>query len=1439
MFEKIIQFSLSNKLLIGLGTLAIVLGGIYYGTQIPLDAVPDITNNQVQIVSTAPTFAPQEVEQLITFPLEAAMTNLPKVQEVRSISRYGLSVITVVFDEDLELLKARQYCKEQLDIAKGELPSGIEPELMPITTGLGEIYQYVITVDSAHTGKYDLTELRTIQDWIVKRQLNGTKGVIETSSFGGYMKQYEVAINPMAMQAKNINTNVVLQALQHNNANSGGSYIEQGPNAFYIRTEGRTESLEDIANTLITNANGTPITIGNIAKIQEGSAKRYGAMTMDGKGEVVGGITLMLKGANTSEVLENVKIRLAEIEPTLPPGVGIYPYLDRSKLIGKTIHTVSSNLLEGGLIVIFILFLILGNFRAGIIVATVIPLSLFFAMICMHLFGISANLMSLGAIDFGIVVDGAVIIVESVLHVLTLGYLGKKLSQVEMDGVILKSTTTIYRTAAFGVLIILLVFIPILTLEGVEGKTFIPMAQTVSFAIFGSLVLSITYVPVMASLILNKSISNKKNKAEIFIDRLNKSYQPVLSKVLDSPKVTLSVIVLALAFSVLLFNRMGAEFTPTLEEGDLAMQLSIKPGSSLQESIHTSTQAESILMKNFPEVLHVVSKIGTAEVPTDPMAIEDADVMIILKEKEEWTTASTREELVEKMKEKLSGITWASMEFTQPIQLRFNELMTGSKSDISVKIFGENPEILKSKGDELAEILDDLPGAADIKVDQTEGLQQLTVKIDRHTAAKLGVHVDDINTAVRTAFAGEAVGAMYENERKFDIVVRYDEGDRQSLDLQRIMVANASNQPIPLSAVAQVVPMVGPMLISREQAQRFINVGINVRNTDVATLVENIQERLDNELKLPPGYIIKYGGQFENLQRASKRLMVAVPIALFIIFILLYLAFASTLDAAIIFMAVPLSAVGGILALVLRDMPFSISSGIGFIALFGVSVLNGIVLISSIKNQDKSKFEVYKDLIIDACTSRLRPILITALVAALGFMPMAFSSGSGAEVQRPLATVVIGGLVSSTLLTLVILPLLYFIFNRKNWNKAVSVLALLVVGYSSTQAQVSEEEQFRYEPDTIQNFENLYERAAKNNLEIKRIEVEIKKVSQQQNSNSSWAPTELSYSGGQINSGVYDNQLNINQDLSPLLQKNKWESLAQNQIQMLENEKTMALNTLKYHLLKEYTYWQFADAQYHYYMLISEEINNLVNVVESKYKNGAIDALEWVFAKNELAKIQTDILHVETEKMLHAQAIYKLAFLPGNTPLKVEEFSKFTLDGLHFRQSVFSDYYTAKASATESNALVMQKLNNTPSLSAGYFHQSLEKQFGFQGVNLGIAIPIDRSKASAAKQIGELEKNLVLQEQTQVKQDFDLVLLQELRKQKILAKSESIYIASFLEENKKSMQRLNSKLTEGEIDAATYGLYLQNIINTEINYLTWILNTNLNTIEIAYHTQSK
>ena len=1037
MFKKIIQISLNNKLIVLILVAIMSVLGIYSALHLPLDAVPDITNNQVQIVTSSPTAAPQEVEQLISFPIEKAMTNIPNVEEVRSISRYGLSVVTVIFNDDVPVLESRQYVQEQLNKVKKEIDSNLgEPELMPITTGLGEIYQYVMVVDPKYGSLYNTTELRTLHDWVVKKQLAGTKGIIEVSSFGGFLKQYEVSVNPDALKMYHLSLNDVITALQNNNKNSGASYIEKENYSYYIRMQGRTESIEDLENISIKNNFDIPVLLRNVAQIKFGDAKRYGAMTMDGKGEVVGGITLMLKGANSYETINNVKERMQEVQKTLPKGVSIYPYLDRSHLIDKTISTVSKNLIEGGIIVIIVLLILLGNFRAGLIVASVIPLSMLFSLIMMRVFGVSANLMSLGAIDFGIVVDGAVIIVEAVLHTLFISYLGKKLSQPEMNAVVANSSSKIYTSAAFGVLIILVVFVPILTLDGIEGKMFRPMAQTVGFAILGSLFLSITYVPVMASLFLNKKIENKRTFADRIIEFLQNKYLIIINKVLQIPKMIVSFGVISFVIGIFILSLMGSEFIPTLDEGDLAMQQSIKPGSSLEESIKTTLKMEKLLKNNFPEVKHVVAKIGTAEVPTDPMAIEDADVMIILKDKEDWVSASSREELADKMNTLLEKeIPYASFEFSQPIQLRFNELMTGSKADISVKIFGENNEELKKIADKIASKVENIDGVGDVKVDATEGLKQLQVTYNRQELALQGISVDQVNQSIRTAYAGEIVGKMYENEKSFDLVVRFQVEDRKSLDLSKILVINSKGNSIPVSQVASVEETIGPMLISREKASRFINIGINVRNRDIASLVEEIQIKLGKEIKLPTGYFIEYGGQYENLQNATNRLAIAVPIALLSILFILYLAFGSVKDSLLIFIAVPLSVSGGILALLIRGLPFSISAGIGFIALFGVAVLNAIVLFSAIKELEKNTQISLKETLMNAGKSRIRPVLMTALVAILGFIPMAFSNGSGAEVQRPLATVVIGGLITSTLLTLFVLPALYWLVYA---NKKVS-----------------------------------------------------------------------------------------------------------------------------------------------------------------------------------------------------------------------------------------------------------------------------------------------------------------------------------------------------------------------------------------------------------------
>jgi len=1434
MFDKIIKVSLENKLLVMLGVLALTIMGIFSASQIPLDAVPDITNNQVQIVSTAPTLAPQEVEQLITYPLESSMTNIPDVVEVRSISRYGLSVITIVFEEDIPIMLARQYVQEQLNVAKGELPEGLtEPELMPITTGLGEIYQYVLTVDKEHAHQYDATKLRTIQDWIVKRQLNGTKGIIEVSSFGGYMKQYDVALIPNMLKVYGLTIPDVIQSLEANNQNSGGSYIEKGPYSFYIRTEGRVSSIEEINNVLIKNKADVPIKVSDVANVRIGSAKRYGAMTMDGKGEVVGGITLMLKDANTSEVLENVKERMKIVQKSLPEGVTIYPYLDRSKLIAKTIDTVETNLLEGGLIVILVLLLLLGNLRAGLIVASVIPLSLLFALIMMQYFGISANLMSLGAIDFGIVIDGAVIIVESLLHTLALGYMGKKMTQSEMDSVVQESTSKIYRAAAFGVLIILVVFIPILTLEGTEGKTFRPMAQTVGFAILGSMLLSLTYVPAMASMFLSKKISDKKNWADKFIDLLKKVYQPVLRVSLKVPLLIIVATTIAFVSSVFLFNSLGAEFVPTLEEGDIAMQQSIKAGSSLNESIHTSTMAEKILLKKFPEVEHVVSKIGTAEVPTDPMAIEDSDVMIILKDKEEWTSASTREELMEKMKASLAPITWASFEFTQPIQLRFNELMTGAKSDIAIKIFGEDVTLLKSKADEAAEIIKKISGAADVKVDQTDGLQQLSVQYNRERLAQYGVNVAEVNQVIRAAYAGEQVGNIFEEERKFDLVVRIAPEYRQKLDLAQLTINTINGQQIPLNEVAKIEQIEGPMLISREQARRFINIGVNVRNRDVASLVTAIQEQLEQNLKLPPGYEFQYGGQFENLENARNRLLVAVPIALGLILLLLYLAFGSVMETLIIFMAVPLSAVGGILALWLRGMPFSISSGIGFIALFGVSVLNGIVLLSAIKQLKSESFESIKELISSACLSRLRPVLMTALVAALGFLPMAISTGSGAEVQRPLATVVIGGLITSTLLTLVVLPTLYYLVFKRKWMKQSLAVLVVFLGFNNY-AQAQE----------LQNFEAVYAYTIENHPLIQNIELSKESELLNNKALGEWSPLSINYQGGQINYIGYDHVLSIDQDISPLFQqkaRKAKKSLTESKIALLNVNQQVLLEQLKFDLQAAYNEWQYWNSKKQLYDTIFQLYEQLAPKIEAQYKVGELDIVDFELFNNEKINIQQEQNQISRQQKAAEWQIRRSALLGDSVKLTMSVLqplpeSTFNLDA---DKSLYLLKYQKKKAILD-NQIRLEKINSKQiALNIGYFAQSLENVFVFQGFNIGVQIPIDRRSSKVKMQQLSIERQRIDNEKSLQILQFERQI--DLLKSNMEFQKESIanYKSKVQPKQAIILDKARKQYEEGEIGFLRFSQIQERLLSSRNDYLDWTKSYNEQVLQLIYLTQTK
>lgn len=1033
MLDNIIHYSIKNKLIIGLLTIALIAWGSYSLTQLPIDAVPDITNNQVQILTVAPSQSALDIERLITFPVEQTMATIPNIEEIRSFSRFGLSVVTIVFHDNVDVYWARQQVNERLTMASSQIPPGVgTPEMGPVTTGLGEIYQYIIKPKKGFEDKFDAMELRSIQDWIVRRQLLGTPGVADVASFGGYLKQYEIALNPDKLRSYNLSIADIFTALEKNNQNTGGAYIDKKPNAWFIRSEGLINSIDDIGKIVIKNTEaGIPILMRNVADVRFGFANRYGAMTYNDEGEVVGAIVLMLKGENSNAVVNRVKQKMEQIKKTLPEGVAIEVFLDRSALVSRAVGTVEKNLIEGALIVIFVLVLFLGNLRAGLIVASVIPLAMLFAVSLMHVFGVSGNLMSLGAIDFGLIVDGAVIIVEATMHHLSLrGAI--RLTKEEMDLEVYQSASRIRTSAAFGEIIILIVYLPILALVGIEGKMFKPMAQTVSFAILGAFLLSLTYIPMMSALFLSKNTQHKRNFSDKMMDFFHRMYEPLLIGALKRRLIVVIASIAMFAVSLIFFLRMGGEFLPTLEEGDFAVETRTLTGSSLSYTIEASQRASKVLMREFPdEVKEVVSKIGSSEIPTDPMPIEACDLMVILKDKSEWKKANGREELAEKMGEALKDIPGVTFGFQQPIQMRFNELMTGVRQDIAVKIFGEDLNVLTGLSQQVAKLVGTVQGARDLYVEEVTGLPQIVVNINRDEVAKYGLNIEDINQTINTAFAGQVAGLVFEGERRFELAVRLSSQNRQSIeDVQNLFITSPSGEQIPLKQLADVEFKIGPNQIQREDAKRRIIVGFNVRGRDVSSIVQELQQKIEKEIKFPPGYYPTYGGQFENLKEAQARLSIAVPVALLLIFLLLFFTFHSMKESALIFTAIPMAAIGGVFALLLRGMPFSISAGIGFIALFGVAVLNGIVLIAEFNRLKGSGMTDLNDIIINGTRNRLRPVLMTAAVASLGFLPMALATSAGAEVQKPLATVVIGGLISSTMLTLFVLPCLFVYFEK-------------------------------------------------------------------------------------------------------------------------------------------------------------------------------------------------------------------------------------------------------------------------------------------------------------------------------------------------------------------------------------------------------------------------
>lgn len=1324
MFNAILRFSVKKKLFVGLTTLFLLIGGIYSMLTLPIDAVPDITNNQVQIVTVSSTLAPQEVEQLITMPVEIAMSNIMNVTEIRSVSRFGLSVVTVVFKENVPTLDARQLVNEQIQTVSGEIPSELgAPELMPITTGLGEIYQYVLKVAPGYEDKYDAMELRTIQDWIVKRQLSGIPGIVEINSFGGYLKQYEVAVDPDVLFSLNITIGEVFEALNKNNQNTGGSYIEKVNRAYYIRSEGMINRIKDIEQIVVANRNGIPIHISDIGAVRFGAPKRFGAMTMDGEGECVGGIAMMLKGANANVVTGELEKRVEKIQKILPEGVSIEPYLNRSALVNRNISTVIHNLIEGAIIVFIVLIIFLGNVRAGLIVASVIPLAMLFAFIMMRLFNVSANLMSLGAIDFGIVVDGSIVILEGILaHLYGRQFRGRTLSAEEMDTEVEKGASGVVRSATFAVFIILIVFFPLLTLTGIEGKYFTPMAKTLVFCIIGALLLSLTYVPMMASLFLKHHIVTKPTFADRFFERLNELYSKALHVCLKFKWGTVAAAFAALAFSLFLFTRLGAEFIPTLDEGDFAMQMTLPAGSSLSESIAVSDEAEKVLKEKFPEIKHVVAKIGTAEVPTDPMAVEDADVMIIMKPFKEWTSASSRAEMVEKMKEALEPLSErAEFNFSQPIQLRFNELMTGAKADIAVKLYGEDTHELYEKAKEAAKYVEQVPGASDVIVEQTMGLPQLVVKYNRGKIARYGINIEELNTIIRTAYAGEASGVVFENERRFDLVVRLDQEKVADLNLDKLFVRSGEGIQIPVSEVATIDLVNGPLQINRDATKRRIVIGVNVRGADIQQVVQEIQKTLDRNIKLKPGYYFDYGGQFENLQNAINTLLIVVPVALMLILLLLFFAFKNVTYTLVVFSTVPLSLIGGILALWLRGLPFSISAGVGFIALFGVAVLNGILMINHFNDIHKqTMYPLSTNRVIARGTPHLlRPVFLTGLVASLGFVPMAVATSAGAEVQRPLATVVIGGLIVSTVLTLLVIPVFYKIVGSAAvWKRAYSgkkfffllLLALLPIPMKAQQ---------------VVTLEQAIELAKQNHPRLKTAAAAVRQAKAGRGEVLELAPTEFGYSWGQLNGEIKkDKQWEVNQNLGSLLTPFYKNVLVNRQIATGTFYHRIVEKEVVAEVKRAWAYYLYAYNLRSLYNDQNQWAEELQRIGELRYQQGEITLLEKNMAATMAADLKNRLFQSQEEEKLALARLNWACYagqpiVPADTALVQfpADIETPTYSEAHLK------YFQSQAGEAKAQ-LNVERSRFFPELSLGYVRQDILPLKGLNSWMVGVSFPI-------------------------------------------------------------------------------------------------------------------
>ncbi len=1437
MLDSILKFSLKNKLIIILFTLSVVGFGLYSLTQISIGAVPDVTNNQIQVISTSKNLATQDVEKFITYPVELEMANLPGVIEIRSVSKFGLSVVTVVFEDNMGTYLPRQLLQEKLKAAAEKIPEGYgTPEMGPITTGLGEIYQYTLEVEEAFQDNYSISDLRTIQDWIVKRQLSGMEGVVEINTWGGYLKQYEVALDMNLIKALDISIQEVFMALNQNNSVAGGGYIEKENQAYFVRGEGILKNTQDIENIVVTNRKRTPVLIKDIAKVQMGSAPRFGAITGNGEGEKVLGQIMMIKDGNSKKTLEGIHDRITEISKSLPEGVYINGFLDRSELIGKTTFTVEENLILGSLIVIFIVVLLLGNLRSGLIVASVIPLSLLFTISMMNIFGIDANLMSLGAIDFGIIIDGAVIIVEFVALKITqnstqLQALVKNERQQEMDKITFNSSQKMMNSAIFGQLIILIVFIPILSLRGVEGKMFTPMALAFSFALIGAMILCFTYIPVISSLFLKPKKENPKSISSRIIRFLIRLYEPVITWALVNKKKVVVFAILIFASSVVLFNRMGGEFVPTLDEGDFVIQPVLKTGTSLSKTIEITTQIESILLDKFPEVEQVVSRIGAAEVPTDPMSMEESDVIIKLKSKNEWVSANSKDELADKFKEALLVIPGIDIEFTQPIEMRFNELITGVRSDVAVKIFGEDLDMLFTKANEIRDKISHVAGAADITVEKIDDLPQMSVNYKSNKIAEYGLNISDVNQMITAGFSGITTGSIFEGEKQFDLVVRLKDTQRNDInDLKNLWIDTPRGIKVPLSELAEITYASGPAKISRDDTKRRVVIGINVRNRDLQSVVDDVQKIIESEVKIPTGYSVAYGGQFENLKSAKARLSIALPVALILIFILLHFAFKSVKEALLVYTAIPLAAVGGVYLLWLRDLPFSISAGVGFIALFGIAVLNGIVLIEHFKELKKQGLTDMNQLIIKGTKERLRPVILTALAAALGFFPMAVSTNVGAEVQRPLATVVIGGLITSTLLTMIILPVLYAIFEKTNFKikkrsqKNMISLIFLLLGLNSVWAQSPPELQL------------LIDKGIQNNLSLQYSAGKVAQKEVLTKTAFTLQPAHIYYNRDPNNLSL-DNlrltEVGIEQSVAFPTKYALQKSLLSNKKKQVELEHELLKNEISKAISGAYNEFIFLNQK----ELIYNQLDSLYNRFQSseaiKFELGESNYLQKLTAQSKYEQIHIQLQQIRKDKQ---NALEELKYLTQDNNLRFSDVKTFQIEVQlqNFEQSnTFLQQQNLENLAKYK--WKKEKQNWLPDFSFTFFkglHKDLQSPLN--GFQIGLDIPLIFNGYAKKSQVSKMAlenqqlTSELVQKQWQLQQSRLLQDLSVLKRQLASLEYQKEQVATEI------LKVAVMGYENGELDFFDYLQSMENIKDIRLTYYETLMNYNNKVLDINY-----